>query len=249
MLLSNILITMPDADPVGELSDVVKQNVASMRAHHPSLEYRLFREPDVIELIEEHFERSVLDAYLQLRPLAYRADIARYCVLFHYGGVYVDLSYYFAAPIPLNRRMVVFRGNLISAPWITSNAIIYAPPRHPALRCAIDLACANIRRRYYGDSWLCATGPVLFGKALAMTCEAKDLMVGGARMVRPKLTHEFFPGVEVPDDEMHHIQMLGTTPVAVKRKPLLSGGLTALGIAGTNDYRELWKARQVYLEI
>jgi mannosyltransferase OCH1-like enzyme len=247
MLLSNILITDPEAGPVTDLPPVLKENIAAMRSLHPSLEYRMFHEAEVIELIETHFDRSVLDAYLQLRPLAFRADIARYCILFHYGGLYVDLSYFLVHAIPLTKRPVVFRGNLISAPWDTSNAIIYAPPRHGAIKCALALACANVRRRYYGATALCPTGPALFGKALAMTCEAEELIAGTARLVRPEVAREQFPNVALPDDDYHHIQTVQGVPYAIKRKPMLSGGLSGLGLRGTNDYREIWKAREVYI--
>ena len=81
-----------------------------------------------------------MKAYEALKPYAYRADLARYCLLHEYGGLYADLSYFFVAPVPMPEdKAVVFRGNLVSSPWDTSNGIIYAQPGFKAFECAIKL--------------------------------------------------------------------------------------------------------------
>lgn len=247
VFLSNILITDSGAQGAANLPRMVQQNIASFRAFHDDLEYRLFLEKDVVELIRTKFPPSVMAAYEGLKAYAYRADIARYCLLYEYGGLYSDLSYFFAAPVPRPEgKAMVFRGNLTSSPWDTSNGIIYAKPGFPALECAIKLACENVKRRYYGLTSLCPTGPVVWGKALAMTCEAEDLLTGLASLqIRPKV-ERMVPGISLPEGLYVHTQSLKDDLIAVKRKHYKSPGLSELGIEDGNTYRSMWHDRDIY---
>ena len=248
VLLSNILITDSGADAAANLPRIVQQNIASFKAFHDDHEYRLFLEQDVVDLIRDKFPRSVLKAYESLKAYAYRADLARYCLLHEYGGLYTDLSYFFVAPVPMPEdKAVVFRGNLVSSPWDTSNGIIYAKPGFKAFECAIKLVLENVKRRYYGSTSLCPTGPVVWGKALAMTCDAEELLSGLASLqVRAKV-QLMVPGLELPDGERIHTQTLKDEMIAVKRKRYKSPGLTELGITDGNTYRQFWRDRDVYV--
>ena len=247
MLLSNVLITSSEDDEDQPLPPIIRENIESLKSQHPGLEHRLFRQADVVQLIEERFSKEVLDAFYALRPFAYRADLARYCILYEFGGFYADLSYFFVGPIPMPpKRAVVFRGNLVSSPWDMSNGLIYSPPRHKALAHAIKLVCANVKRRYYGLTPLCPTGPALIGKAFATTCEAEELITGLAQLMPRDIVRDLVPTLALPDGELIHCQYLTQTLVAVKRKPILSPGLVAMGITAGNAYRQFWNRREVY---
>lgn len=245
MLLSSILITSDDGDPA--LPPLILENIASLKAHHPGLPHRLFREDDVVALLEDKFPREVRDSYFALRPYSYRADLARYCILHEFGGLYADLSYFLVQPIPIaDDRPVVFRGNLVSAPWDTSVGLVFAPPKHKAIERAIELVCANVKRRYYGSTPLCPTSTALFGKALAETCEAEEIETGWAKLLARQRAEQRAPRVPLPDSPMIHCQFLHKTLVAVKRKRPVAPGLIELGVSTGNIYREMWKSREVY---
>ena len=247
MLLSSILITSSEGDGDRTLPPIVEDNVESLKRKHSELEHRLFLQDDVIELLQAKFPGHVLEAYLALKPYAYRADLARYCILHEFGGLYADLSYFFVGQVPMPEdQLVVFRGNLMSSPWDTSNAIIYAPAKHKAFERAIELVCANVKRRYYGLTALCPTGPALFGKALAMTCEAEELLTGTASLLKAEPVEQIVPNLRFPKNALVHCQFLKRTMIAVKRKGVLSSGLIELGVTTGNAYRELWDNRQVY---
>src|SRR5215210_6280508 len=101
MLLSSVLITSPEDGQDSALPPIVRQNIDSLIAHHPQLPHRLFRQDDVIKLLEEKFPKDILETYFALRPYAYRADLARYCILYEFGGLYADLAYFFVRPVPM----------------------------------------------------------------------------------------------------------------------------------------------------
>jgi len=237
MPLLSILIAGDDG---GELSDVVAENIQSFKAVHPRGQHVLYGEAALDDFIAANFDADVLSAFRKLRPYAYKADLAKYCLLHERGGIYADLSYFFLRRVPADKgRLSVFRDFLSSTPWDTSIGVVAAPPRHKALAKAIELVCANVKREYYGPTALCPTGPTLFGKAIAQTCEPEDLIVGEAVWLAPS-------GADPSQKPMHCLSHGGEL-VAVKRK---NGGgpMSELGINSGNHYNSLWRAREVYRE-
>ena len=233
MILTSIFIT---SGPTPPLPPLVAANLASFRACHPGFEHRLYNAPMLRDVLGREFGAEVLATFDALRPFAYQADLARYCLLFHHGGVYADLSYRFVQPcLPEAERLTVFRDFPNSAPWDVSTGLIAAPAGHKALALAIEMVCANVRNRYYGSNPLCPTGPTLFGKALALGCEPAQILVGGeAQWRKPR-----------PWQPVRHCLCRGGEIVAVKRK-VGGASMTELGITTGNDYNPLWHAGQIY---
>ncbi len=239
MILFNILIT-DDGSTRGVLPEKVQENLDSFKRAHPALPHRLFRGEEVRHFLAEHFGRDVVQAYDALKPYAYQADIARYCILYQLGGVYADLSYFFFRSWPPQApRLAVFRDFLSATPWDTSNGVIAAPPGHKALAKAIELVCANVARRYYGPTTLCPTGPTLFGKSIALTCEPEDIIVGEARWFTPPPLR-----VQVPCAPSHCL-FASDRLIAIKRKKG-GGPITELGLTAGNEYSKLWAKKDIY---
>ncbi len=247
MQLTQILIRAPRPDPAPALPPVVAQNTRSLAAVHPAWPHRILLHDEIRDILKQRFSPEVANAFAALKPYAYQADLARYCLLYESGGIYADLSYFFVQALPVGEgKIVVFRDFLWSSPWDTSNGVFYAPPKHQALAHAIELVCANVRRAYYGATALCPTGPALFGKALASTCEAEDLIAGSAMFLPRTRLQESQPDLPLPEGPAIHCLVLREQLIAIKRKPLGSPGLEGLGITEGNSYGTLWKNRDVY---
>lgn len=249
MQLISIYIRKTGGEMAGALPSTVEENIRSLRELHPLLAHKLYSGDEVADFIATKFPREVMRAYLALRPLAYKADLARYCLLYEMGGIYADLSYYFVRPLPINeKKAVVFRDFLSCSPWDTSNGVIAAPPKHKALLRSIELVCENVRRAYYGMTPLCPTGPVLFGKALAQTCEAEDLKTGSAIAMPSERLRELMPNFELPGGTRIHCLATGREIAAIKRKKMHIGSLEDLGITDSDRrYSEYWRERSVYI--
>jgi hypothetical protein len=246
MILASILIT-DETQEAAALPPPVAQNIETFKAVHPGLEHHLFRGPELRALIARDFGGGVLAAYDTLKPYAFQCDLARHCVMYKYGGVYADLSVYFLKGWTPEHwtegrwrpgQLGVFRDFVIAAPWQVANTLYFAPPGHAALSAAIELICRNVANRYYGGSFLSPTGPDSFGKALALSCEAADLVSGKSAWV----TEADLPGVI---DRRAHGFAFGGEIVAVKRKPG-GGSLDGMGIAGGNSYVEMWERGDIY---
>lgn len=248
MILASILIGPPGRGEDLALPPMVQQNIASLKRHHPGLPHRLFSGEDITGFLEEKFPREVTAAYNAMRPYAYKADLARYCILYELGGIYADLSLFFLRSLPSEgERPVVFRDLLGSAPWDTNNGLFAVPARHKVLELAIERVCANVKQRYYGPTPLSPTGPAVFGKAIAMACEAEDLTTGLSLTVPRERLHEMYPRLALPKvQRLHCFALLENQLLAVKRKRRGAAGLGELGIIGGSDYSGSWKRREVY---
>ncbi|HVZ27708.1 MAG TPA: glycosyltransferase [Rhizomicrobium sp.] len=238
-ILASILIASGEHERQ-ELPRAVAENIESFKRHHPGLVHHLFRAEETRYFIAEEYGGEVVAAYDALKPFAFRSDLARLCILLKHGGVYADLSVLFLAPWNLvPARLGVFRDFLYAAPWQVANTVIYAPPGHRAIARAIEMICANVRQRYYGASFLCPTGPVAFGKAIAESCQAGDMFTGDSLML------DQIPGQPGLIGPHTHAFVFQGRIVAVKRK---RGGasLLELGLKGSNTYRDLWSRRGIY---
>jgi hypothetical protein len=247
MLLSSILVNASGRIDEAGLGAVIRENVDSLRRHHPGLGHRFFGREEIRQLIRQRFSAEVLGAFDALRPYAYQADLARYCILHEFGGLYADLSYLLLGPLPLDgQRITVFRDFQWSSPWDVSNGLIASPARHPALLKAIEAVCANVARRYYGPTPLCPTGPALFGKALATACDPEQVIAGHALVQERESLARLIPQAMLPAGKRVHVLALGGSLVAIKRKRMGAQGLAELGVADGNAYRDFWVERRVY---
>ena len=70
----------------------IKRNIESLIHFHPSHTHKIYSDEDLRCFINLRFDKEVIKAYDNLRPLAYKADLGRYCLLYENGGLYADLS-------------------------------------------------------------------------------------------------------------------------------------------------------------
>jgi len=123
-----------------------------------------------------------LQTFDKLKPYAYKADFARYCLLNYFGGYYVDASVVNFKPFEtMGVDMLVFRDGYSSrtfSSWNVSNGIFFSVPNNDVLKNAINQVISNVRVEYYGKHPTWPTGPGVFGKALARSGDKINLEVG-----------------------------------------------------------------------
>lgn len=68
--------------------------VAELKDKNPDWEYRFYDDAAVLAYIKAHDDGRILDAYHRINPVygAAKADLFRYLVLYHEGGVYLDIK-------------------------------------------------------------------------------------------------------------------------------------------------------------
>lgn len=236
--LFQILIT--DGPPADDaIKDSFTRNVESFKLTYKGAQYERYDNEAILDFLSANHPGDVLDAYRAITPYAFKADLARYCLLYTYGGLYSDLSYLHVRAIDVvaGCDMVVFRDIAGHPSWATSNAIIYAKPASPILERAINRVVANFKAGFYGHSPLEPTGPYMFGSVLAETADWHTVTFGDSQLLnidrtgRPNIV-KVMPGGEV---------------VAIRNKTSNSQ-ITDLVATGGNDYDKLWKQRRIWGE-
>lgn len=154
------------------ISDKVQHLTNTWRTKNPDYVYHLFDKYDREEFIKTHFDIKVYQAYCRIIPGAYKADMWRYCVLYIYGGIYIDIDTIcfnsidlflnedieFMCPIDLNNSPFLGKYNLF-------NTFIASVPKHHILLNCINKIVYHIENNIIPFSNLDFSGPGLLGQS------------------------------------------------------------------------------------
>lgn len=136
---------------------------------NPEFTHYLYDNNDCRIFIEKHFEKDVLTAYDCLIPASYKSDLWRYCILYIYGGIYLDIKF-----VPSNGFKFI---NLVDKEYFCLDvkdshaentygvytAIIITKPNNIILKDCINMIVKNVKNKYFGHTSLFPTGPGLLG--------------------------------------------------------------------------------------
>ncbi|WP_040001022.1 glycosyltransferase family 32 protein, partial [Gluconobacter thailandicus] len=74
------------------LPGLIGFNSKEAQRMHPDAKYILWNNESIEEFIKANFDLSVYETYKSITAFAYKADLARYCILYIMGGMYIDLG-------------------------------------------------------------------------------------------------------------------------------------------------------------
>ena len=147
------------------LSKNMKENLIKLRNQHKDFKFFLYDDKMCREFIQKHFGPNELYAFDSLIPGAYKADLWRYCVLYIYGGVYMDIKLQCVDGFNLNYLIheECFPLDIDKGIW---QGFLICKPKDEILKKCIDMIYWNVKKRFYGKSVLSVTGPKLVYNAL-----------------------------------------------------------------------------------
>lgn len=148
-----------------DVSDQMIQRTEVLKTQHPDFHYRLFFLDTAREFIRENFESKVLVAFDSIVPFAFKSDLWRYCILYKYGGIYLDMKYectngFRFSQLDTTLEYYVFDVNRDSI----YNGFIVAKPNNRIFLHTINQIVKHTRERFYGENDLVVTGPGLLGQ-------------------------------------------------------------------------------------
>jgi len=136
-----------------------------LKNQHSDYEYQLFFIDEAREFIRDFFETKVLEAFDSLVPIAFKSDLWRYCVLYKYGGIYIDLKYECINYFHLSD---IFSSSSLEELFIFDinghsvyNGFMASKPNNPIFLHCINSIVKNVREKNYGYCDLDITGPGL----------------------------------------------------------------------------------------
>ncbi len=186
------------------------------------------------KFILKNGDNKVLEAINSLKPYSFKADIAKYYLVYKLGGWYSDVNNFFVEKIEESDfTMVIFKDDFkhTKTTWAVASGLFYAPNiNNKVLKIAVDQCVSNVTSRYYGGHALCPTGPNLFGSAIARNnlLDQDNYLIGDF-----KGSTSLNPGYYIGDTIVCKYKSNGLKPANS-------------GIAGGNNYADLWHSRSVY---
>lgn len=196
-----------------QIPPAMQAHAASWKQHHPDWEHRLWTDAMNRDFIRREVP-GFLPVYDSYPHAIQRVDAARYFILRHHGGVFVDLDFECLRniePLLQDRQFVVgtepeehARTHGMAA--IVSNAFMASVPGHPLLqRVCEQLPLDEVRHRQRDAGFshvLHSTGPFMLTRA----CEAFGPAAGVA-ILPPAL---LYPLVKEADGRIGEAQLSST---------------------------------------
>ena len=227
-----------------ELPPIILKAMQSVRDSFADATHHLFQRPEIESFLVSYYDRGVLEAFRGLGPYAYQSDLARYCLLYIYGGWYVDLTLKMLTPVCVadDIDMIVFadRGcNSMCQPWAIQNGLVYSKPGNPIFKRVIERIVSYRNRQYYGISPLCPTGPNCFGKEVAAEESDLNIVKGFFLPLTPSLSF----------NNLMYVSQGGQLIAQHRTSWMIGcqgGDFSVTQLPGVNNYKELWEKRQIY---
>jgi len=136
---------------------------------NPEFNFYVFDNDMCAKFIENNFNNDVLTAFNNIKAGAYKADLWRYCVLYVYGGVYMDIKFvlHYKLIDIVNKYGSVFVKDVDyyknSCKRGTFNGFMISEAKNPIFYDCIQQIVINYKNKYYGKNVLYPTGPCLLG--------------------------------------------------------------------------------------
>jgi len=203
----------------------------------------VFSGANIRDAISLNLSSDVLRAYDCLRPYAYKADLGRLCLLYLYGGWYMDITCKLARQLPDVQSFshVIFCPpfGIGHSSWDLQNSMIYARRGSKVLDLAIQRIVGNCSDKYYGVNALCPTGPTLLGSAFATHGMDAEIMVCQYMPLTPNYQKKNYGFILNNGDIIAWGKETGGTN--------MGNGLFAYGAEGTNSYAALYNSGEIYI--
>lgn len=160
----------------------MQKNVERLKAQNPEFTFHFYDDAQCIAFLEEHFPAAVAAAFQALEPGAFKADLWRLCILYVYGGIYLDIKFHnrnaFSLLSLLDREYFVWDGDFYyqSKRYKSLyNGLLVCKKGNPMLYKAIAYILRNVEEQSYLESPYQVTGPQLLGMCYATATEIEPL--------------------------------------------------------------------------
>lgn len=173
--------------------------INSWKENHPDYEYKLWTDEDNDNLVRTDFP-EFYEMYKGFNHFMMRVDFARYCILYKYGGVYVDLDFECIKPIDMllyNRKIVLgsvkeeVLGSIVEIAFVATvkNHNIWKDMMY-YIKYSRDSIIDNLYKHIFGSMCMVGmtTGPIAFTNFLSINkaYDTKDMKILSPVYLYPK---------------------------------------------------------------
>lgn len=170
--VSDVPLVIYESWSSNTVPEKMKKNIYTLLESNPEFDYYLYSDEASYDFIKKHFDNDVLEAFVTLKPGAYKSDLWRYCILYINGGVYMDIKYTTIVPLIdiIKMTPTVYVNDMDTSNLRTKeciyNGFMISPPNNIVLKDCIDEIVENCKKKFYGANSLDVTGPCLLGRII-----------------------------------------------------------------------------------
>jgi mannosyltransferase OCH1-like enzyme len=209
-------------------SEYVTSQMQKLKALYSNYDYMLYDNDMCRDEIISSFGNAAVKLYDSLNSYSFRADLARYCILYKYGGYYFDAVICPEFKLEFGDQPILYKApdwHEYEHELIDNGVMYFNKSKHLFLHDAIQLSFTNIKKRQYGVHPLDITGPLMLGRL-----NKYDITFGKSRYITPHQKGAFL------NDKLHWLyKPEGTT-------------FASFSGTGTNSYEQMWFDRKVFKE-
>ena len=184
-----ILIT----NSTDKMPPLIEEATQTFRRSLNECSYKLYNKEMIEELLRLRFDKEVLNAFRKLKPLAFKADLARYCIAYEYGGWYADITLKFLKNIKADFKDIEFLGFVDlghnvkpnTLPYSIQSSLFYSCRNSRIMQKAIEIIIDNCKNNYYGITATSPTGPGVLGRAFAFYGLRNNHIIGHFMQLTP----------------------------------------------------------------
>lgn len=209
------------------IPDLVSKNIEKTKNTYSDYSHTLYNHEMCRQIIKDTLGTENLSLFDKIKAYAFKADLARYVILYNRGGYYYDVGIYpnfkfenyddgFIYPIHDSIKAECFINGFMS----------FNKTHHNFLKEAIEKCLSNIQNNYYGSNELDITGPTMLYK-----CDHSKMTKGDAVLYNNNQQLE-----AKYNNQIHFLSKCSWH----------SGSLMHLNAIGTNNYEHMWHFKTVY---
>jgi mannosyltransferase OCH1-like enzyme len=170
-----------------DLPPKMKQTVELLKLQNPEFTHYLYDDEMCRDFIEKNFDKDVLYSFDKLKPGAYKSDLWRYCILYKYGGIYLDIKFSSVNEFKLkyltNKEYFV-RDRIVNSTTGIYQAFLVTLPNNNILYNCIQKIVENVKNNVYNYNPYAITGPQLMSSYFNnLDIDTLDLWFDGKKII------------------------------------------------------------------
>lgn len=217
------------SDDNRSFSDQIKNTVEKLKFLYEGFDYQIYNNADCRNEVRK-FNPKLTKIYDTILPYAFKADLARYIILYMYGGYYYDISICPEHRFECDLDSLLYKGihNKLETNNLTiieNNFMFFKDSNHEFLYSTIEESIRRIKLKKYGRHPLDITGPIMLTD---INCD--NINFGQVKRISEDQKASYY------NDIIHY-----------KHKPkTYQANLYKMGCVGTNNYEEMWFDKKVF---
>jgi mannosyltransferase OCH1-like enzyme len=215
-------------------SDYVITQMNKLKNLYSDYDYILYNNEMCRNEIKSLIGTKAVNLYDSLNSYSFRADFARYVILFKFGGYYFDSIICPEFKLEFNDHPVMYlppKNHCYNMNAIENGVMLFNKPQHVFIEKAIELCLKNINQKNYGKNALDVTGPVTLGRIE----NTYDIKFGQSKSLSPDERKKYKTDKAAYFGDIIHwlYRPSGTY-------------LKDFKCIGTNSYENLWFNKQIF---